>query len=61
MIIYYYYYFIPYDFFKLALAGNLLLEADWQQVPSSLYNSSKYSADLNDAVAERTSYFCLER
>ena len=40
---YYYHYFAPYKFFTPALADGLLLESEWQQVSSSLQDTSQYS------------------
>ena len=38
----YYYYFTPHELFTTALAGNILLESEWQQVSSGLLDSSEY-------------------
>ena len=35
-------YFTPREFFLLVLAGDILLESEWQQVSSSLHDSSEY-------------------
>ena len=41
---YYYYYYYPYEFFTSALADGFSLEFVWQQVSSSLQDSSQYSS-----------------
>ena len=40
---YYYYYFTPWGFFTLGLPDAFSLAFEWQQVSSSLQNSSHYS------------------
>ena len=46
-----YHYFNPCQFFASVSVDGLLLESEWQQVSSSLQDSSQYSADFNNAVA----------
>ena len=38
------YYFTPCEFFTSALADDILLESEWQQVSSGLQGSSQYSS-----------------
>ena len=41
-IVSYYNYFTFYKFFTPVLAGDLSLESEWQQVSSSVHDSSQY-------------------
>ena len=47
---YYYYYFYLLEFFTSVLADGLSLEIKWQQVSSSLQDSSQYSGCFQYAV-----------
>ena len=60
---YYYYYhhnhFTPFKFFPSALAGGLSVESEWQQVSTSLQDSSQYSGWSKNAVVWMVSIHSL--